>query len=178
MATEEEQTPLLVSCIFFSVSVLVLLLTFHLKNRRKDSGQLFFGKVHDEIILILVIFSVIMIVYALSLPLELFFLVSTFFVSLFVFVGTKMVRFNAENVNVSFQLNSAVSQYHIVGTISIRFSLCEWSRLEYIVRFLQISIFQRKSMAASENCRFGFCEIQPSFNRPGHNSFIKLWICS
>lgn len=96
MASEEEQVPLLVSYIYFSVSVFVLLLTFHFKNRRKDSGQLFFGKVHDEIILILVIFSVIMIVCALSLPLELFFFISTFFVSLFVFVGTKMVSFNAE----------------------------------------------------------------------------------
>lgn len=92
MAAEEEQEPILVTCIFFSLGVFTLLLSFHLKNKRKDSGQLFFGKNHDEMILALVIISVLMFACVLSLPLELLFLISTSVFSLFVFVGTKMVR--------------------------------------------------------------------------------------
>jgi hypothetical protein len=101
MTNEEENELLLVSFLFFSAGLLVVLLSFHLKNKRKRSGDLRVGKVHDEMILILALFSMILMAFALSPTLELRFLFSTTVLSLFFFVGRKMVSSEyADNITV------------------------------------------------------------------------------
>lgn len=95
MTSDEENELLLATILFFSVGVLMVLLSFQHKNKREHSGDFSFGKVHDEMILILALFSMILMAFALPPPLEFRFLISTSVLSLFFFVRTKMVSFIA-----------------------------------------------------------------------------------
>lgn len=89
---EVPEQPAFIVCSFFSIGSSMLLLSIHLINKRNDDGQLVLGKIHDDVILIMALFSIILMGSVFPLPLDMLFLIATSVILLGLFTVTKMVR--------------------------------------------------------------------------------------